>query len=258
MNGELITVDLSNIETEHICCAISEKKGENCVGSKKAWLKERFEDGMVFKKLNERGKVFIEYMPAEKCFAPITAPDYMYISCLWVSGKYKGQGYSNQLLEACIEDAKAKGKKGLVTLGSQKKMHFLTDPKFLKYKGFKICDVANPSFELLYYPFDPVDEQKEEMPQFKACVKTGRIEDQGVVIYYSNGCPHTDKYVPLAEHILKERGIKHRIIKLEKVAEAQNAPTPCTIYTLFINGEFVTNEVLTEKKLVMYLERYNI
>ncbi|GAU76701.1 YoaP domain-containing protein [Fusibacter sp. 3D3] len=38
--------------------------------------------------------------------------------------------------------------------------------------------------------------------------------------------------------------------------EAQNAPTPCTIYTVFINGDFITNEVLTEKKLVMYLEQY--
>ncbi|MBF4692470.1 N-acetyltransferase [Fusibacter ferrireducens] len=258
MNTALVTVDLNNIDTEHICCAISEKKGENCVGSKKAWLKERFEDGMVFTKLNERGKVFIEYMPAESCFAPITAPNYMYISCLWVSGKFKGQGYSNQLLDACIEDAKAKGKKGLVALGSKKKMHFLTDPNFLKYKGFKICDMAEPSFELLYYPFDAIDEKKDVVPQFKPCVKTGQIEDQGVVIYYSNGCPHTDKYVPLAEQVLKDRGVPYRIIKLETVEEAQNAPTPCTIYTLFIHGKFVTNEVLTEKKLVMHLEKYDL
>lgn len=33
-----ITVDEHNIKEEHICCAISDKKGENCVGSKKAWL----------------------------------------------------------------------------------------------------------------------------------------------------------------------------------------------------------------------------
>lgn len=52
----LITVGLENIDSEHICCAITEKKGENCVGSKKAWLKERFEDGMVFTKLDQRRK----------------------------------------------------------------------------------------------------------------------------------------------------------------------------------------------------------
>jgi len=247
----IITVDTSNIETEHICCAITEKKGENCVGSKKAWLKDRFKDGLVFKKLDVRGKVFIEYIPADRCFAPILAPNYMYISCFWVSGKFKGQGYSNQLLEACIKDAKAKGMSGLVTLGSKKKMHFLSDPKYLKYKGFKICDTAQPSFELLYLPFD----ETKDIPQFKESVKSGTIKDKRPTIYYSNGCPHTDKYVPIAEQVFKTHGMDYNIVKLETLEDARSAPTPCTIYTLYLNGRFITNEVLTEKKLNKYLEK---
>ncbi|MEG0759622.1 MAG: GNAT family N-acetyltransferase, partial [Raoultibacter sp.] len=62
----IISVTQDNIADEHICCAITEKKGETCVASKKAWLKDRFSDGLVFKKLDERGKVFIECIPAEK------------------------------------------------------------------------------------------------------------------------------------------------------------------------------------------------
>lgn len=247
---DIITVDSANIDNEHICCAITEKKGENCVGSKKEWLKERFKDGMVFKKLNVRGKVFIEYMPAERCFAPIEALNYMYISCLWVSGKYKGQGYGNQLLEECIKDAKAKGKSGLVALGSKKKMHFLTDPKFLKYKGFEICDKLNPSFELLYLPF----EEGNALPRFNDNIKYGNVVEDGVVIYYSNGCPHTDKYIQIEEELLKKRKIQYRIRKINTVEEAKNAPTPCTNYSLFVNGEFITSEVLTEKRLNKYLD----
>lgn len=41
----IITVTSDNIDKEHICCAISDKKGENRVSSKKAWLKERFVNG---------------------------------------------------------------------------------------------------------------------------------------------------------------------------------------------------------------------
>ncbi len=108
MDNSLKIVDHNNIETEHICCAISEKKGENCVALKKSWLKERFNEGLVFLKLDARGKVFIEYLPAEMAFVPVSAPDYMYINCFWVSGKYKGQGHANQLLDACIKDAKEK------------------------------------------------------------------------------------------------------------------------------------------------------
>lgn len=46
----IIDVTLENIHNEHICCAITDKKNENCVGSKKDWMRERFEDGLVFKK----------------------------------------------------------------------------------------------------------------------------------------------------------------------------------------------------------------
>lgn len=67
-----IKVDQTNIDQEHICCAISDKRGETCVSSKKAWMKERFADGLVFQKLDQRGKVFIEYMPAEKAWCPIS------------------------------------------------------------------------------------------------------------------------------------------------------------------------------------------
>lgn len=102
-----IKVTNENLETEHICCAIS---GNNDVqvSSKKAWLRERFDDGLVFLKSTERGKCFIEYIPAENAWNPIDADGYLYIDCLWVSGSFKGHGYSTDLLNACIEDAKRK------------------------------------------------------------------------------------------------------------------------------------------------------
>ncbi len=248
---DIVTVDETNVDKEHICCAITEKKGENCVGSKKTWMKQRFEDGLVFKKLNARGKVFIEYIPCENAFAPINGDEYMYINCFWVSGKYKGQGYANMLLDECIKDAKSKGKKGLVALGSKKKMHFLSDPKYLKYKGFEVGDTAEPSFELLYLPFD----KQAEKPKFKDCV-TGEIESKDVVIYYSNGCPHTDKYVPIIKKHLDKINIPYEIIKLETKEHARNCPAPCTNYAVFMNGKFVTSEVLTEKKMDKFLTKH--
>ena len=46
---EYIRVTKNNIEKEHICCAISNNNDLQVV-SKKNWLKERFEDGLVFLK----------------------------------------------------------------------------------------------------------------------------------------------------------------------------------------------------------------
>ena len=132
---EYIRVTNDNLEKEHICCAIYNNKDVQ-VSSKKAWLADRFDEGLVFLKSVERGKCFIEYIPAENAWVPINADGYMYIDCLWVSGSFKGHGYSTELLDACIEDSKEKGKKGLCILAAAKKKPFLADPKFLKYKGF--------------------------------------------------------------------------------------------------------------------------
>ena len=163
---EYIRVTKENLEKEHICCAISNNKDIQ-VSSKKAWLADRFDEGLVFLKSVERGKCFIEYIPAECAWNPIEAPGYMYINCLWVSGSFKGHGYSSDLLSECIEDSKEKGKKGLCILAAARKKPFLADSKFLKYKGFKACDEADNGIQLWYLPF----EEKTEPPVFKECAK---------------------------------------------------------------------------------------
>lgn len=248
----LIQVTEDNIDEEHICCAISEKKGENCVGSKKAWMKQQFEDGLVFTKLNERGKVFIEYIPAQKAWIPIDAKEFMHINCLWVSGKFKGQGYSSELLDSCIKDAKEKGYKGLTALGSKKKKHFLADPKHLKYKGFQIANTIAYDYELLYLPF----EDDISIPSFNDCVRECVIEEQGYVLYYTNQCPHTDKYVPILEAAIKEAGEAIKIIKIESLQDAKACPAPFTTYSLFYNGQLYTNEILGPSKIVKMLKAH--
>jgi len=240
---EFKQITLENLDKEHICCAITEKKGETCVAAKKAWLKERIKEGLVFNKLDVRGKVFIEYIPAENAWCPIDADGYMYINCFWVSGQYKGQGYANQLLEQCITDSKEKGKKGLAILSSQKKMPFLSDPKYLKHKGFLPADIASHHFILFYLPF----KDDAPVPKFKTCAKEGKISEQGFVLYYTSQCPHADKYAPLLTEIIKGYKMELKLIKIDSREAAKNAPTPFTTYSLFYKGQFVTNEILSEK-----------
>lgn len=244
---ELINVTAENIEKEHICCAIADSDGGQAglgVRAKKEWMKARFADGLVFKKLNVRGKCFIEYIPAEKAWAPIEAAGYMYIDCLWVSGQYKGKGYSNLLLDACIRDARAKGKKGLVVLSAKKKLSFLSDPKYLKYKGFRTADTAEPYFELMYLPFDAAAEK----PHFRERAKHPKLETAGYVLYYTHQCPFTAKYVPLLAEIAARNGAAFTAIRFESAEQAQDAPAPVTTFCLFYNGSYMTNEILSEKK----------
>lgn len=93
MNETFMNLTLDNLDTEHICCAISDKKHQVGVSVKKQWLKERIEEGHVFRKLDKKGKVFIEYAPIETAWVPVSGENYLYIYCLWVSGSFKGKGY---------------------------------------------------------------------------------------------------------------------------------------------------------------------
>ncbi len=242
---EYIRVTKDNLEYEHICCAISNNKDVQ-VSSKKSWLADRFDEGLVFLKSVERGKCFIEYIPAENAWVPIEAPEYMYIDCLWVSGALKGHGYSTDLLNACIEDSREKGKKGLCILCSAKKKPFLADPKFLKYKGFSVCDEADNGIQLWYLPF----EAGVQMPKFRECAKHPHVDEKGYVLYYTNQCPFNAKYVPIVEQTASANNIPFRSVRIDSREAAQNAPTPVTNYALFYDGAYLTNEQMNDRKFL--------
>jgi len=246
---DYIRLTKENLESEHICCAISNNKDIQ-VSSKKAWLSERLDEGLVFLKSVERGKCFIEYIPAENAWVPIEADGYIYIDCLWVSGSFKGHGYSNDLLNECVRDAEENGKKGLCILSSAKKKPFLADPKYLKYKGFDTADEADNGIQLWYLPL----EKGAEKPRFKDCAKHPRTDGDGYVLYYTSQCPFNGKYVPLLEKAAKEHGIPFRAVHIKTKEEAKNAPTPTTTYALFYNGAYVTNEQMNEAKLLKLSE----
>ena len=247
---EYIRVTKENIGREHICCAISNNKDVQ-VSSKKAWLTERFDEGLVFLKSTERGKCFIEYIPAENAWNPICADGYMYIDCLWVSGSFKGHGYSNDLLDACIADSRKKGKQGLCILSSSRKKPFLADPKYLKYKGFSVCDEADNGIQLWHLPFS----SDAPIPHFKECAKHPHVDEKGYVLYYTDQCPFNAKYVPVVEETAKEHGIPFRAIRILSKEDAQNVPTPVTTYSLFYDGTYVTNEQMNSAKFLKLVSR---
>ena len=242
---EYIRVTKDNLEKEHICCAISNNKDIQ-VSSKKAWLADRFDEGLVFLKSAERGKCFIEYIPAESAWVPIVADGYMYIDCLWVSGLFKGHGYSSDLLNECIRDSREKGRAGLCILAAAKKKPFLADPGYLKHKGFAVCDEADNGIRLWYLPF----EKGGDMPRFKECARHPHIDEKGYVLYYTAQCPFNAKYVPVLQQTAEEKRIPFHAIRIGSREEAQNAPTPVTTYALFHDGKYITNEQMNDKKFL--------
>lgn len=242
---DYIRLTKENLAEENICCAISNNNDVQ-VASKKAWLAERFDEGLTFIKSTERGKCFIEYIPAENAWVPIDAGGYVFINCLWVSGSFKGHGYSNDLLNMCINDCKAQGRKGLCILSTAKKKPFLADPKYLRYKGFKVADEADNGVQLWYLPFS----DDADVPRFRECAKHPHIDEPGYVLYYTSQCPFNAKYVPILEQTAAENGVRFKAIHITTKEAAQSAPTPITTYALFCDGKYVSNEQMNDKKFL--------
>lgn len=241
METKFVTLTKENIDAEHICCAIADKKCAEGYELKKAWLKKEFENGSVFRRLDARAKVFIEYTPAEKAWLPVDAPGYLMINCFWVSGQYKGKGYAKALLLSAIDDAKNQGKTGLVTVAGTKKFHFMSDAAWLSKQGFETVDKLPEGFSLLALKLNP----DSANPAFKDCVRSGECFDKdGLVVYYTNRCPFTDYYVngPLCM-LAQEHNIPLKIIRLATREQAQTACTPATIFSVFYNGKFVTTDL---------------
>ena len=150
-----------------------------------------------------------------------------------------------------LRTAKTKGKKGLCILASAKKKPFLADPKFLKYKGFRVCDEADNGIQLWYYPFD----ENVSCQSLRNVQNSLYIEEKGYVLYYTSQCPFNAKYVPVIEDIAKEKSVQFKAIHLQSKEEAQNAPTPIQHMHCFLDGDYITNEQMNDKRFLKLLEK---
>ncbi len=92
MDYEFKNLTTENIADEHLCCLIRTRTKNPGIEAKREWLAERLKEGHVFRKLDIKGCVFIEYAPLETAWVPIVGENYIYIYCLWVSGSRREAG----------------------------------------------------------------------------------------------------------------------------------------------------------------------
>lgn len=238
--NEYCNLTLDNIDEEHICCAIGDKKHQNGVDRKKEWIKSKLKDGHVFRKLNARGKIFIEYEPIETAWVPISGKNYEYIYCLWVAGSYKAKGIANDLLNYAINDSKKKGMSGICTLTSKKKKPFVGEKQFFLHYGFKVVDEIG-DYELLALQFDETD-----TPTFNDSARKMEIESDDFTIYYSNECPYVEYEVKELTEYASVNKIKINFIKIDTLEKAKNVPCVFNNWANFYKGKFVSNTILNK------------
>lgn len=236
-----IHVDASNLAEEHICCALSGGKHIEGVARKKEFLAQGFAGGLVFRKLDVQGKVFIEYAPAEAAWRPVVAPGYLVIHCLWVSGRYKGQGFGGELLRYCIEQGKDYA--GVVAVSGS--FPYLTDTKFYLHNDFEVVDRTETGFDLVCYRSG----KGGVTPRFGDAARAGCVPQKaGLHIEYTWQCPFVPDCTAQMAQVAERHGLRVTKRLLTTPAEAQNAASPFGTFGVFLYGRFLTHELMSDKK----------
>ena len=245
MDNDFINLTPENISDEHLCCIIRSKKIHPGIEAKRKWLSERLKEGHVFRKLNEKATVFIEYAPLETAWVPIVGNNYYYIYCLWVLGDYKGKGYGKALMEYAINDAKNKGKSGICVLGAKKQKHWLTDQSFAKKFGFEVVDTTDNGYELLALSFDGTK------PRFSPNAKKQEIENKELTIYYDMQCPYIYQTIDMIKQYCETNNAPLSLIQVDTLQKAKELPCVFNNWAVFYKGKFETVNLLD----VTYLKR---
>lgn len=237
-NAEFVNLTAENLANEHLCCIIRSKKLHAGVEAKRGWLAERLPEGHVFRKLNVKGCVFIEYAPLESTWVPIVGDNYLYIYCLWVTGEYKGRGYAKALMEYCLADARAQGRAGVCMLGSDKQRAWLSNQAFAKKYGFEAVDATDNGYELLALSFDG------SKPRFAPAAKRMRIESDALTVYYDLQCPYALQTVDALRVYCREHGADAAFHAVDTLEKAKALPCVFNNWAVFYKGDFVTVNLL--------------
>ena len=241
MNNAYIDLTPENLAAEHLCCIIRSKKPHPGVEAKRQWLTDRLQEGHVFRKLDARATVFIEYAPCETAWVPIIGDNFYYIYCLWVTGSdYRGQGHARALMESCIAQAKSEGKSGVCMLGCKKQKAWLANQEFARKFGFEVVDTTPSGYQLWALSFDGTT------PGFTAGAKREVIEDQQLTIYYDLQCPYILQSVETVQKYCLENDVPLSLIHVDTLEKAKALPCVFNNWAVFYQGRFETVNLLLD------------
>jgi N-acetylglutamate synthase-like GNAT family acetyltransferase len=248
---ELITVNADNVDKQGFFCYMSKRKAPG-YAQKRDWLAARFAEGLKLHMIHEIGGRtvgFIEYIPGEAAWRAVHAPDYLLIHCLWVVGKGKGKGYGAHLIQTCLDDARAQGKHGVVTVATERVWMAKKDI-FIKH-GFVDVDQAPPSFHLLVYRFDDLvaSAAAAPLPAFPTDWEMRQARfGAGLTVIRTPQCPYIEDAVNGVLQSATEHGIPAKVVELHSAQEVQElSPSPYGVFGIVLDGQLLAYHYLLPK-----------
>jgi len=233
---EILDVIPANLGAAGLFCCMSQPESE-MYQQKLLWMKERFSEGLRYRKIVRGGRGFIEYIPGEFAWRGIHAPRYMVIHCLWVVGKSKGRGCGKALLDLCIQEAKREGMDGVAVVAARNQLG-LPDTKFFLKHGFTVVDTAPPDLELAALKF-----RRATGPKFLGeWDKKLHLHGPDLKVVYSAQCPFAKGLVDNLASVAKSQRLALKKQQLRTLAEVRTeAPSAYATFAITCRERVVSH-----------------
>jgi len=205
------------------------------------WVQKRFEEGLRFLLFrDEKGKplAFLEFVPGEYAWRPVDAEGWLFIHCLWVySGGQKVGGLGGRLIQACVEEARRGGFRGVAAMVSDGP--WMVGKRVFLGNGFEEIGEAD-RFQLVIHRLKEGPE-----PHFRD-ISENLAKYQGLNVVYSAQCPMVPKSVNDLSEMAAENGLKLKVTVLNNAQEAQNAPSYYGVFNLVWNGQLLSDHYVSK------------
>jgi len=235
-------------------CGIKDRDHEGR-RAKERYLKTALKKGLKARVLlTEKGVQFgyVEWLPGEYAWRGVEADGYMFLHCVWTYFKqYQNKGQGKSLIQACLDDARKAGMKGVATVARDRPW-LAGSALFLKH-GFEVVDTAPPDYELLVKKLDPSAPNPRIRGDWGRRLKK---YGSGLTIIRAEQCPHSirfsDKIAASAEATY---GLKPRMVTLKTWRQAQAAPTPFAVFAVIYDGELVADHHISVRRFETLMDR---
>jgi hypothetical protein len=246
-SSTFIEVTPANISEEGLFCIRNPKNPGFKLKSE--WLAKRISEGFKLKllKVDNETVGFIEYVPGEFAWRPISAKDYMFIHCLWVYPKKNlKKGYASQLINHCIVETRKAGFGGVCVISSEGS--WMSGKELFLKNSFALID-SKGRFDLLAIKFketpDPVFiDWEEKAKNFK-----------GLNLIYTNQCLLFVKSIDEMKTTVKQYRQELKITEMETAAEAQHSPSGFGVYALVYNGKLLADHYISNTRFKNILDK---
>ncbi|GKY88869.1 GNAT family N-acetyltransferase [Sinisalibacter aestuarii] len=245
---DIITVTAETVDDYGFFCKMSARKSP-AWQAKRAWLLNRFAEGLQLRLLGEGERGFIEFMPGAKCWRAIDdAEDYMVIHCLWVVGASKGQGHAGALLDTAETWAREAGFRGIAALTGSG--NWLISPGVLEHRGYTCIDRAEHGFQLTAKTFE-----SGTVPHLSGGWHTkAEACEPGLTVLRSAQCPYLEDAAMHASRAADRLGLAFHDRVIETADDLRRlSPSPYGTYALVHDGRLVSYHYLLEKQIVARL-----